>query len=41
MVNVVPEGFPEWRETMDTWGNLLLQAGKCATEMSAVGMGIP
>eukprot|EP01027_Heterolobosea_sp_BB2_P025651 GEZU01039363.1.p1 GENE.GEZU01039363.1~~GEZU01039363.1.p1 ORF type:complete len:363 (-),score=148.07 GEZU01039363.1:757-1845(-) len=38
---VVPEGFPEWTETMDTWGSLMLQAVTTVAEMAAIGFDLP
>lgn len=37
---VLPEGFPDWEEKMNTWGSKLLQAGTTAAEMAAIGMGL-
>jgi isopenicillin N synthase-like dioxygenase len=37
---VVPAAFPRWRETMDTWGTLMLQAVTTCAEMAAVGFGL-
>eukprot|EP01138_Halocafeteria_seosinensis_P007687 gb/GECG01007855.1/.p1 GENE.gb/GECG01007855.1/~~gb/GECG01007855.1/.p1 ORF type:complete len:318 (+),score=36.97 gb/GECG01007855.1/:1-954(+) len=38
---VVPEGFPEWKEVMDTWGNKLLQCVRDVSEMAASGFSLP
>lgn len=38
---VVPEGFPEWEERMDTWGNTLFSAITSIAEMAAIGMSVP
>jgi isopenicillin N synthase-like dioxygenase len=37
----VPKGFEQWEEKMDSWGEKLLQAGKTAAEMAAIGFGLP
>jgi len=37
---VLPEGFPEWEDKMNTWGSKLLQAGETAAQMAAIGMGL-
>ena len=38
---VVPKSFPQWRETMDTWGQLMLQSVTTCAQMAAVGFGLP
>jgi isopenicillin N synthase-like dioxygenase len=38
---VVPKGFPEWSATMDSWGHNMLQALFDASELLAVGLGLP
>ncbi|XP_050386093.1 uncharacterized protein LOC126802494 [Argentina anserina] len=38
---VVPEGFPEWRETMDSWGCKMISALQAVAEMAAIGFGLP
>eukprot|EP01024_Parvocaulis_polyphysoides_P001846 TRINITY_DN10530_c0_g2_i1.p1 TRINITY_DN10530_c0_g2~~TRINITY_DN10530_c0_g2_i1.p1 ORF type:complete len:409 (-),score=35.77 TRINITY_DN10530_c0_g2_i1:999-2063(-) len=38
---VIPEGFPEWREVMDTWGNKLRDACASVSELLAIGLGLP
>ena len=38
---VVPKAFPQWRETMDTWGQLMLQSVTTCAQMAAVGFGLP
>lgn len=38
---VVPEGFPEWKETMDSWGNKMIAAIEVVAEMAAIGYGLP
>jgi isopenicillin N synthase-like dioxygenase len=38
---VVPEGFPEWREVMDKWGSLMLNSLRTVAEMLAVGLNLP
>jgi len=39
--DVIPEGFPQWREKMDMWGNKLLDAGVTLAQMAAVGFKLP
>ncbi len=34
------EGFPDWEDKMNNWGGRLLNAGKTAAEMAAIGMGL-
>lgn len=34
------EGFPDWEQKMNNWGGRLLDAGKTAAEMAAIGMGL-
>jgi isopenicillin N synthase-like dioxygenase len=41
MEPVIPPGFPQWKETMDMWGNKMLNAVFLLAEMSAVGFGMP
>ncbi len=38
---VIPAKFPTWTNTMDTWGNLMLQACCTSAEMAALGFGLP
>lgn len=38
---VIPEGFPLWKEVMDEWGNLMLNAVYVAAEMLARGFKLP
>ncbi|EEF49197.1 uncharacterized protein LOC8287550 [Ricinus communis] len=38
---VVPEGFPEWKETMDSWGHKMISAIEAVAEMAAIGFGLP
>lgn len=40
MDNVIPAEFPEWKTNMDSWGNLLLEAGRTASKMASIGLGI-
>lgn len=35
---VIPNGFPQWKTTMDTWGNKLLQTLEDVVEMLAIGL---
>ena len=37
---VIPAGFPEWREVMDQWGYLMLDAVFLVAEMLAKGFGL-
>jgi isopenicillin N synthase-like dioxygenase len=38
---VIPEGFPEWEERMDLWGNKMIAALEVVAEMAALGFGFP
>ncbi len=38
---VVPAAFPQWAETMDNWGSLMLGAVTTCAEMAAVGFSLP
>jgi len=38
---VIPEGFPEWEQKMDSWGNHMINAATTASQMAAMGMGLP
>ncbi|XWS35484.1 hypothetical protein CRYUN_Cryun20dG0001400 [Craigia yunnanensis] len=38
---VIPEGFPEWKETMDSWGYKMISAIETVAEMAAIGFGLP
>ncbi|TXG55804.1 hypothetical protein EZV62_017117 [Acer yangbiense] len=38
---VIPEGFPEWKETMDSWGYKMISAVEVVAEMAAIGFGLP
>ncbi|XP_068637359.1 uncharacterized protein [Aristolochia californica] len=38
---VVPEGFPEWEENMDSWGHKMISAIEAVAEMAAIGFGLP
>jgi isopenicillin N synthase-like dioxygenase len=37
---VVPAAFPHWKETMDGWGGLMLDAVTTCAKMAAVGFGM-
>ncbi|KAF6168293.1 hypothetical protein GIB67_018133 [Kingdonia uniflora] len=37
---VIPEGFPEWKETMDSWGYKMIAAIEAVAEMAAIGFGL-
>ncbi|XP_039117025.1 LOW QUALITY PROTEIN: uncharacterized protein LOC120252889 [Dioscorea cayenensis subsp. rotundata] len=38
---VIPEGFPDWQETMDLWGLKMISAIEVVAEMAATGFGLP
>ena len=38
---VVPAAFPQWEETMNNWGGLMLDAVTACAEMAAVGFRLP
>ncbi|KAF3784577.1 hypothetical protein EJ110_NYTH24127 [Nymphaea thermarum] len=38
---VIPEGFPEWNDTMDAWGYKMISAIEAVAEMAALGFGLP
>ncbi|WCJ18974.1 2-oxoglutarate (2OG) and Fe(II)-dependent oxygenase superfamily protein [Euphorbia peplus] len=38
---VIPEGFPEWKDTMDSWGQKMISAMEAVAEMAAIGFGLP
>ncbi|KAF2533823.1 hypothetical protein F2Q70_00032083, partial [Brassica cretica] len=38
---VIPEGFPEWKEVMDSWGYKMISAVEVVAEMAAIGFGLP
>lgn len=37
---VIPEGFLEWKETMDLWGFKMISAIEAVAEMAAIGFGL-
>eukprot|EP00258_Populus_trichocarpa_P034810 XP_024450829.1 uncharacterized protein LOC7463867 isoform X2 [Populus trichocarpa] len=37
---VIPEGFPEWKDTMDSWGCKMISAIEAVAEMAAIGFGL-
>ncbi|KXG32313.1 hypothetical protein SORBI_3003G138000 [Sorghum bicolor] len=37
---VIPEGLPEWKETMDSWGSKMISAIEVVAEMAAIGFGL-
>lgn len=37
---VIPAGFPEWEDVMNTWGNKMLAAVSTVAEMVAIGLGL-
>jgi isopenicillin N synthase-like dioxygenase len=38
---VVPEGFPEWADTMDGWGSTMISTVEVVAEMAGIGFGLP
>ncbi|GMP62549.1 hypothetical protein CsSME_00024614 [Camellia sinensis var. sinensis] len=38
---VIPEGFLEWKDTMDSWGYKMISAIEAVAEMAAIGFGLP
>ncbi|XP_040995322.1 uncharacterized protein LOC121241564 [Juglans microcarpa x Juglans regia] len=38
---VIPEGFPQWKDTMDSWGYKMISAIEVVAEMAAIGFGLP
>ncbi|KNA04713.1 hypothetical protein SOVF_197110 [Spinacia oleracea] len=38
---VIPQGFPEWKDTMDSWGLKMISAVNVVAEMAAIGFGLP
>mmetsp|Transcript_31041 Transcript_31041/g.23082 ORF Transcript_31041/g.23082 Transcript_31041/m.23082 type:complete len:398 (+) Transcript_31041:40-1233(+) len=38
---VMPPEFPDWKETMDMWGNKMVEAVYTLAEMAAVGFNMP
>lgn len=38
---VIPESFPEWPQTMDKWGKLMMQSVETVAEMTAIGLDLP
>ncbi|KAG5565203.1 hypothetical protein RHGRI_001188 [Rhododendron griersonianum] len=38
---VIPEGFPEWKDTMDSWGYKMISAIEAVAQMAAIGFGLP
>ena len=38
---VIPENFPGWTETMNSWGYKMIAATEVAAEMAAIGFGLP
>ena len=37
---VIPEGFPEWEQTMNAWGSSLVDTATTVAEMAALGFGL-
>ena len=40
-VGFVGSDFPEWEETMNSWGNKMLAAVEAVAELAALGFGLP
>ncbi|XP_062222195.1 uncharacterized protein LOC133921369 [Phragmites australis] len=38
---VIPDGLPEWKETMASWGSKMISATEVVAEMAAIGLGLP
>ncbi|PKA60358.1 hypothetical protein AXF42_Ash008417 [Apostasia shenzhenica] len=38
---VIPQGFPEWAEIMDSWGSKMTAAVEVVAEMAAIGFNLP
>ncbi|XP_030965462.1 uncharacterized protein LOC115986499 [Quercus lobata] len=38
---VIPESFPGWTETMNSWGYKMIAATEVVAEMAAIGFGLP
>lgn len=38
--NVIPSGYPQWENIMNTWGKTLLRANETAAQMAAIGFGL-
>ncbi|KAL2652342.1 hypothetical protein R1flu_020470 [Riccia fluitans] len=38
---VIPEGFPEWQDTLNSWGRKMISAVEVVAEMAAIGFGLP
>ncbi|KAK8936219.1 hypothetical protein KSP39_PZI014034 [Platanthera zijinensis] len=38
---VIPEGFLDWKETMDSWGSKMISTIEVVAEMAAVGFNLP
>lgn len=38
---VIPPGFPQWQQTMDSWGYKMISAIEAVAEMAAIGFGLP
>ncbi|XP_042375048.1 uncharacterized protein LOC121969166 isoform X1 [Zingiber officinale] len=37
---VIPDEFPDWKETMDLWGSKMIAAIEVVAEMAAIGFGL-
>ncbi|KAL6569810.1 hypothetical protein OROMI_014324 [Orobanche minor] len=37
---VIPEGFPVWKDAMDSWGSKMVSAIEAVAEMAAIGFGL-
>lgn len=38
---LIPENFPEWKETVEKWGYQMLNCIRSVAEMLAIGLGLP
>jgi len=36
--DVIPEGFPEWKDLMNNWGSLMMQSIRTVAQMLAMGL---
>lgn len=39
--NVIPQGFPQWEQDMESFGNILFEGSITTSEMLAIGLGLP
>ncbi|KAG6484416.1 hypothetical protein ZIOFF_052931 [Zingiber officinale] len=38
--SIIPDGFPDWKETMDLWGSKMIATIEVVAEMAAIGFGL-